>query len=194
MKVKDLKKSINYPSNITRAMIPPESFAHFFNEGDFNKITSFFHLDLLSMDYINGQQNISKKKIIIHSNSETFNAIIGLEQFAKMYEIPVFAIQKINGAIQELLSSIIGYTTFQQQITPIELVFSLSNNGKLIIELRYGGTAFNPFFPSNQATKKQSILEDIGSLGLHLVRKCMDSYYYQRENQLNVISMCKNRV
>jgi len=134
-------------------------------------------------------------KIIIHSNSETFDAIAGLEQFAKMYEIPIFVIQKINIAIKELLFSILGYTTIEQQTTPIELILSLSTTGKLIIELRYGGTAFNPFFPTNQAVKKQSILEDIGTLGLHLVRKCMDSYYYyQQEDQLNVVSMCKNRV
>ncbi len=139
---------------------------------------------------MNIQETISKKKIIVHSNSETFDAIAGLEQFAKMYEIPAFVIQKINIAIKELLFSILGYTTFEQQTTPIELVLSLSTSGRLIIELRYGGTAFNPFFP----TKKQSILEDIGSLGLHLVRKCMDSYYYRQENQLNVISMCKDCV
>jgi anti-sigma regulatory factor (Ser/Thr protein kinase) len=189
MKTNDLKKSLNAPSNITRAMIPPGSFALFFNE-----VISVdpLNLDLLKMDHMNVEKNISKKKIIIHSNSETFDAILDLEQFAKMYEIPVFLIQKINGAIKELLSSIIA--TFEQQITPIELVFALSTNGQLIIELRYGGTAFNPFFPANQAIKKQSILEDLGSLGLHLVRKCMDTYYYQRENQLNIISMCKNRV
>ena len=139
---------------------------------------------------MNIQETISKKKIIVHSNSETFDAIAGLEQFAKMYEIPAFVIQKINIAIKELLFSILGYTTFEQQTTPIELVLSLSTSGRLIIELRYGGTAFNPFFP----TKKQAILEDIGSLGLHLVRKCMDSYYYRQENQLNVISMCKDCV
>jgi anti-sigma regulatory factor (Ser/Thr protein kinase) len=143
---------------------------------------------------MNAQEIISKKKIIIHSDSETVDAIVGLEQFAQMYEIPVFVIQKINIAIKELLFSILGYTTIEQQSTPIELALSLSTTGRLIIELRYGGTAFNPFFPSNQTLKKQSILEDIGSLGLHLVRKCMDSYYYRQENQLNVVSMCKNRV
>jgi len=137
---------------------------------------------------------MNTQKIIIHSNSETFEAIAGLEQFAKMYEIPVALIQKINVAIKELLFSILGYTSIEQQTTPIELALSLSTRGELIIELRYGGTAFNPFLPTNQAVKKQSILEGIGSLGLHLVRKCMDSYYYQQENQLNVISMCKNRV
>jgi anti-sigma regulatory factor (Ser/Thr protein kinase) len=143
---------------------------------------------------MNTQETISKKKIIIHSSSQTFDAIIGLEQFAKMHEIPLVVIQKINGALKELLSSIIEYTTFKQQETPIELAFSLSTTGKLIIELRYEGTAFNPFFPSNQVLKKHSILEGIGSLGLHLVRKCMDTYYYQRKHQLNVVYLCKNRV
>jgi len=141
------------------------------------------------MNHMNRQTTISKEKIIIHSSSETFDAILSLEEFAKLYEIPVVVIQKINTAIKELLSSIIGYQT-----TPIELAFSLSTTGKLIIELRYEGTAFNPFFPTNQILKKPSILEDIGSLGLHLVRKCMDTYYYHRENQLNIVSMCKNRV
>ena len=137
---------------------------------------------------------MNTQKIIIHSNSETFDAIAGLEQFAKMYEIPIVVIQKINIAIKELLFSILGYRTIKEQASPIELALSLSTGGKLIIELRYGGTAFNPFFPNNQAVKKQFYLDDIGSLGLHLVRKCMDSYYYQQENQLNVVSMCKNRV
>ena len=143
---------------------------------------------------MNTEEIISKKEIIIHSSSETFDAIAGLEQFAKIYEIPAAVIQKINIAIKELLFSIQGYTTLEQQSTPIELILSLSTTGRLTIELRYGGTAFNPFFPTNQSLKTQFILEDIGSLALHLVRKCMDSYYYQQENQLNVISMCKDRV
>lgn len=143
---------------------------------------------------MNRQETLSKKKIIIHSNSETFDAIAGLEQFAKMYEIPVVVIQKINIALKELLFSIIGDANLEQQNRSIELALSLSTTGRLIIELRYGGTAFNPFFPSNQALKKQSILEGLGSLGLHLVRKCMDSYYYRQENQLNVVSMCKEQV
>lgn len=146
------------------------------------------------MKHMNIEEIISKKEIIIHSSSETVDAIAGLEQFAKMYEIPAAVIQKINIAIKELLFSILGYTTLEQQSTPIELILSLSTTGRLIIELRYGGTAFNPFFPASQHLKKQSILEDIGSLGLHLVRKCMDSYDYQQENQLNIVSMCKDRV
>lgn len=138
--------------------------------------------------------HMNTQEITIHSSSETYDAIAGLEQFAKIYEIPAVVIQKINIAIKELLCSILGYTTLEQQSTPIELILSLSTTGRLIIELRYGGTAFNPFFPVNQSFKKQSSLEDIGSLGLHLVRKCMDSYYYKQENQLNVISLCKDRV
>jgi anti-sigma regulatory factor (Ser/Thr protein kinase) len=142
------------------------------------------------MKHMDIEEIISKKEITIHSSSETVDAITGLEQFAKMYEIPAAVIQKINIAIKELLFSILGY----KQSTPIELILSLSTTGRLIIELRYGGNAFNPFFPTNQSLKKQFILEDIGSLGLHLVRKCMDSYYYRQENQLNVVSMCKDRV
>jgi len=137
------------------------------------------------------QQTISKKEITIHSHSEIIEAIASLEQFAKKHGIPIFVIQKINSAIQELLFSIIKYKTFKQLEIHIELDFSLFVTGKLNIELRYGGMAFNPFVPVNQATKKHAILEGIGSLGLHLVRKSMDTYYYQRTNQLNVVSMCK---
>jgi anti-sigma regulatory factor (Ser/Thr protein kinase) len=137
---------------------------------------------------------MNTQEITIHSSSEMLDAIANLEQFAKIYEIPAVVIQKINIAIKELLFSILGYNTLEQQSTPIELISSLSTTGRLIIELRYGGTAFNPFFPANQSLKKQSNLEDIGSLGLHLVRKCMDSYYYRQENQLNVVSLCKDCV
>ncbi len=146
------------------------------------------------MNNMDTQKTISKKKITIYSSLETTKAISSLEQFANMYEIPVVVIQKINIAIKELLSSILDYTAFKSQETAIDLVFSLSNTGKLIIELQYKGIAFNPFFPTNQVRKEHSILEDIGSLGLHLVRKCMDTYYYQRDNQLNTVFMCKNRV
>lgn len=143
---------------------------------------------------MNTQESISKQKLTIDSTPEIVDAIADLEQFAGVYEIPVVLIQKINIALQELLSSIINNISFKKQKTSIELLFSLSQTGKLSIELRYGGTAFNPFFPTNQVIKKQPILEDIGSLGQHLVRKCMDSYYYQLENQQNVVFMCKDRV
>lgn len=143
---------------------------------------------------MNTEEIISTKKIIIHSSSETFDVITGLEQFAKIHEIPVLIIQKINDTLKELLFSITEYATVKQQETPIELTLSLSATGKLIIELRYRGRPFNPFFPTNPTLKEETNLEDIGSLGLHLVRKYMDTYYYRREHQLNVVYLCKNRV
>lgn len=134
---------------------------------------------------------ISKKKLFIHSSSDTVGAVAYLEKFAQIYEIPVVVIQKINVVVKELLCSIVDHTPLKELNTKVELSLVLSSTGKLTIELRYYGVPFNPFFPIN---KENHTIEDIGSLSLHLARKCMDTYYYRRNNQLNIVSLCKNQV
>lgn len=134
---------------------------------------------------------ISKKKLLIQSSSDTVGAVAYLEKFAQIYEIPVAVIQKVNVVVKELLCSIADHTPLKQLNTKVELCLALSSAGKLTIELRYYGVPFNPFFPIN---KDNTPIEDIGSLSLHLARKCMDTYHYQRDNQLNIVSLCKNQV
>lgn len=122
------------------------------------------------------------------------DAIQTFEAFSQKHEIPKEIMQKIRRVIVELLSNMIQYGSPKGQEAQVSIQLELLSSGRLSIKMYNEGVPFNPFqiTPPNTAIPLEH--REIGGLGIHLVRRLMDEYSYQRTTDCNVISMCKNQV
>ena len=68
----------------------------------------------------------------------------------------------------------------------------IASQADLKIERIEDGIEINPIEQPAPDTSKSVEERDIGGLGIHLVRKCMDYFNYERENNINKVVMVKN--
>lgn len=140
------------------------------------------------------QEITSKKIIITNSKEEIPFAMLSLEHFAQIHEIPLSTIERVNAAISELLYTIIQHGFPKNVEGEIKITLKLFDTGRLAIKLMDQGIPFNPLQTSPPKCDNPSQFKKMGSLGLHLVRRCMDEYNYQRTVDRNIISMSKNQI
>ena len=101
------------------------------------------------------------------------------------------SIARINICLDELLTNIVSYgfdDDFDHNIK-----FTLNGDSNcVIINMEDDGRPFNPLekidpdFPDNVESAK------IGGLGIHIIRKLMDSVSYERKQGINKLTMRKN--
>lgn len=140
------------------------------------------------------QEIISQNITISNTQEEIQLAILSLEHFAHTNEIPNNIIERINAIINELLLTIIQNSFPKNKQGKINITLMLFDTGKLAIKLINKGKPFNPFELASPQYNSPSKYKNIGSLGLHLVRKCMDEYSYKRSIDHNIIMMSKNQI
>lgn len=140
------------------------------------------------------QEIISQNITISNTPEEIPLAILSLENFAQNNEIPLSIIERVNVVINELLLSIMQHSFPKNKQGDINITLMLFDTGKLAIKLIDQGKPFNPFELSSPKYNSPSKYKNIGSLGLHLVRKCMDEYSYKRSIDRNIIIMSKNQI
>jgi anti-sigma regulatory factor (Ser/Thr protein kinase) len=136
----------------------------------------------------------SKNIIISNTINEAKIAVILFEAFAKLVEIPIFLMEKVNTMMNELLSNIIKYGFPNKKAGKITIALELFDTGKLSIKMTDKGVPFNPFQITPPNTKIPIEDRETGGLGIHLVRKLMDEFSYKRMTDRNVILMSKNQV
>jgi anti-sigma regulatory factor (Ser/Thr protein kinase) len=93
--------------------------------------------------------------------------------------------------LDELLTNIIsyGYTDSDTHQITVELTVV---DGAMTIRIVDDGVAFNPF--EQDAPDLESSIErrELGGLGIHLVKKFMDDYSYQRSDEFNIVTLSKS--
>ena len=111
--------------------------------------------------------------------------------FLESNEAPPEAVFAANLAIEELVTNIVKYGYDDQDPHVIEMKLSLQDN-VLAIEIRDDGHEFNPFDRPEPDTSLPAAERDIGGLGIHFVRKMLDSCTYLREDGMNIVTVTKN--
>ena len=98
----------------------------------------------------------------------------------------------LNLALDELITNVVLYGYEDDATHEIRVVLSVSN-GALHAELVDDGKPFDPIENSPELQAPELPVEDrrIGGLGLHLVRKMMDSVEYRRDGHHNRLSLSK---
>ena len=110
--------------------------------------------------------------------------------FADEISLPTQVRQQMLVVLDEMLSNIISYAyeDFVQHI--IELYLEVIND-RLTIIISDDGMPFNPFNLAEPDTTLSLEDRTVGGLGIHLVRKAVDKYSYQRRIDKNVITLVK---
>lgn len=111
--------------------------------------------------------------------------------FLEVHEVPADVVFAANLAIEELVTNIIKYGYDDRNEHSIELSLALEN-GALSIEIRDDGHEFDPFDRPEPDTSLPAAERDIGGLGIHFVRKMLDSCAYHRRDGFNIVTVRKN--
>jgi sigma-B regulation protein RsbU (phosphoserine phosphatase) len=110
--------------------------------------------------------------------------------FSDDYKIPNTIRRKMNLVFDEVLNNIISYAYQDDGEHSIEVTAELSKN-RLMVSISDDGIPFNPF--TLEAPDTGLALEDrkSGGLGIHLIKKSMDKFFYQRRIDKNMITLVK---
>ena len=107
------------------------------------------------------------------------------EAFAKAHQIKRSIVRKLQVVLDELLSNVIRYgCTHLPESTTIEIKL-LRQAHRLLIQLRDPGKPFDPFDVPEPDLSLEAEERPIGGLGVHMVRKIVSSYRYQRLGDWN---------
>jgi anti-anti-sigma factor len=130
---------------------------------------------------------------ITNKIEEIQSAIDHFENFGFAKKIHLTAVQKINVALDELLTNIISYGFKDKGEHEIEVDIELENTNLTLI-IKDDGVAFDPFENSTPDTSLSIEERNIGGLGIHLVKNLFDEYHYERLKNINIIKLIKNNI
>ena len=117
----------------------------------------------------------------LHQHLKKWGGTIGL---------PDISISRINICLDELFTNIVSYGFDDDLEHKIEFKLS-GDNSSVIINIEDNGIPFNPLekidpdFPENVESAR------IGGLGIPIIRKLMDSVFYERKQGNNKLTMEK---
>jgi anti-sigma regulatory factor (Ser/Thr protein kinase) len=114
-----------------------------------------------------------------------------LEKYSVRYNLGREVAQAAELALDELLTNIISYGYPEPGEHSIQIELNIEQNVLKIVVVD-DGTAFNPF---QHGLHEQNVSLDerkIGGLGIHLVKKFVDDYSFQRLQERNIVTLYKS--
>lgn len=113
-----------------------------------------------------------------------------LEQFAGHHAIPARTLHEVQLALEEHLTNIVRYGHTDGGEHSIKVACGLADSD-LRIQIEDDGCAFNPLEHPAPDLSKPIADRPIGGLGIHMIRKSLDSVEYRREGGKNILTMTK---
>lgn len=94
-------------------------------------------------------------------------------------------------SIEELFINVAHYA-YAPQTGDVEIAVASDADGQgVVVELRDGGVAFNPFERQDPQAPSSIEMAKIGGLGIAMVKRLMDSCRYERSDNQNVVYIHK---
>ena len=112
-----------------------------------------------------------------------------LRGYLRGWEISEEDFFKIELALVEICTNVIRYG-YPEGIGDIQ-VKAWHEDEKFYLEIRDSGVPFDPSRIRKPSLKDLATKERMGGLGIFLARKLMDGFAYRREDDQNVLTMCK---
>jgi anti-sigma regulatory factor (Ser/Thr protein kinase) len=130
---------------------------------------------------------IVKEFTLANEISALSNLTEQVERFGEEAGLPMSGVFKLNLVLDELVTNVIKYGG----MAPEEGVWiRLAREGNsLVVEIKDTGRPFNPLEAEAPDTDCEMYERDIGGLGIHLTRKCMDEMHYERREGENYLRM-----
>jgi anti-sigma regulatory factor (Ser/Thr protein kinase) len=132
----------------------------------------------------------TKKILLVNQLKELETINQYLEELSGAWDLSLPLTMKLNLVLEEAFTNIVNYGFRDDKIHEITLVFKKENNC-LHISLIDDGIPYDPTKASDPDINLSAEEREIGGLGIHLIRKMMDSVSYQRVGETNVLNMEK---
>ena len=131
-----------------------------------------------------------KHFIMINSITELPVLARKTEDLAQEWELPVSLTMNISLVLEEAFSNIIYYAFNDDGVHKIRITISLRND-KLTVRIKDDGIPFDPTAQRQPDITLPAVERPVGGLGIFLISKIMDTVYYSREKNLNVLTLTK---
>jgi anti-sigma regulatory factor (Ser/Thr protein kinase) len=125
-----------------------------------------------------------------NSLDEMENVMMALEGFSDSAGLDMRTAQAAEMALDELLTNIISYGYLDSGQHKIAVEMCVEENALQIV-VSDDGIPFNPFEQEEPDLDSSIDERDLGGIGIHLVKKFMDEYSYQRLEERNVVTLLK---
>ncbi|NOU48215.1 MAG: ATP-binding protein [Bacteroidales bacterium] len=136
-------------------------------------------------------ENRKEAHFIIENRVEELAVLFEkIEQLTEIWDFTVPLTMNINLVLEEVVSNVIFYAYNDKFKHEINIGLSLQNN-LLTIVITDDGKPFDP--TSNQLPDINLKAEDrpVGGLGIFLISKIMTEVYYERKENLNILTLKK---
>ena len=133
-----------------------------------------------------------EKNITIVNQVEQLEDLAGiLETVSEEWDIPMKVSLNLNLVLEELITNIIfyGYDDKNEHLIYIRLY---KKDNEIEIQIEDDGKEFNPLLVAEPDIDESIENRKIGGLGIHFVRKIMDSMNYRRSDDKNILTLTKN--
>jgi len=123
--------------------------------------------------------------------SQLHAMLVLIQNQAKSVGFDSKTIKKIELASEEAIVNVINHA-YGPLKGNIEIVIRAVPKMSLEIEIKDQGFPFNPLKDADQADLDSSLEKrEIGGLGIHFIRQCMDEVLYKRVAGSNVLTLIK---
>jgi sigma-B regulation protein RsbU (phosphoserine phosphatase) len=144
------------------------------------------------------QYSRQKSDIIIQRSLTLQNDIQEVPQLAEFVDelceaigIDMATSMQLNLAIEEAVVNVMNYAYPKDEQGEVRILAE-ANNKRIKFIISDDGKPFDPTAHGEVDTTLTADERDIGGLGIHLVRKIMDSINYERTQNQNVFTLRKN--
>jgi anti-sigma regulatory factor (Ser/Thr protein kinase) len=114
-----------------------------------------------------------------------------LQQFCREEQVPEKAIHALMLGVEEMASNIVNHA-YERDATQTFRLTMQHLGDRFTVELRDRGPAFDPLQAAAPDLDEDPDERDLGGLGVHLARHCIDELYYVWTGGENVLRLTKH--
>jgi sigma-B regulation protein RsbU (phosphoserine phosphatase) len=149
-------------------------------------------LTLMAIQYIKQQRDVRMRKSIVLTNDiqEVPKLTAFVDAVCETVGFNSTVTMQVNLAIEEAVVNVMNYAYPRGKKGDVTIE-AISNDIRLKFVIIDSGTPFDPTVHADVDTTLSAQERPIGGLGIHLVRKIMDSINYERVDNFNVLTLRK---
>ncbi len=130
------------------------------------------------------------KELTVAARLENIEAATAfVDEFLEAIDCPLKAKMQIDVAVDEIISNIVHYAYPEGEGTVT--IGLKETDGTIAIVFKDHGIPYDPLQAKVPDLSLSAEDRPIGGLGIHMVKKMMDTIAYRYENGQNVLSLCK---
>ncbi len=139
---------------------------------------------------LQGDFRLSRSIMLDNDLEQVTQLAAFVDEVCEVLELDMGATMKINLGIEEAVVNVMSYAYTAGSSGNIEVV-AKANDSHLYFVISDWGMPFDPTKQEEIDITLPAEERNIGGLGIHLVRKTMDSIHYERKDGKNILTLSK---